>query len=178
MGHIKAGMIGHLDPFGIRNHQPRLALAYHPLDVGADDGVGRRGVGADDEDEIRVIDARDVVGHGPAAQGCLQPGDGGGVAQAGAVIHVVGGKLPAHEFLEQVVVFVGGLGRGEPRQRIAAMLCLDGAKTLGHQGDRLLPAGGDQLAILADQRRGEALLALDEVKAKAPLDAEQPLVDR
>lgn len=178
MGQVEAGMIGHLDPFRVRYHQPCLALAHYPLDVGTDDGVGRRGIGADDEDEIRVIDARDVVGHGAAAERRLQPGDGGGVAQAGAVIHVVGGKLPAHEFLEQVVVFVGGLGRGEPSQRIAAMLCLDGTKALGHQGDRLLPTGGHQLAILADQRCGEALLALDKVKAKAPLDAEQPLVDR
>lgn len=58
------------------------------------------------------------------------------------------------------------------------MLCLDGTKALGHQGDHLLPTGGYQLAILADQRCSEALLALDKVKAKAPLDAEQPLVDR
>ncbi len=41
-----------------------------------------------------------------------------------------------------------------------------------------MPAGWHQLAILADKRRGEALLALNKVKAEAPLDAEQTLIDR
>ncbi len=116
VGQIEAGMVGHLDPFRIGHHQPRLARGDCPLDMGADDGVSRRGVGADDEDKIRVINARDVVGHGAAAERCLQPGDGGGVAEPRAVIHVVGAQLPAHELLEQVVLFVGGFGRREARQ--------------------------------------------------------------
>lgn len=68
VGQIEAGMVRHLDPLGIGHYQPRLAHGYGPLDMGADDGVGRRCVGADDEDEIRVVDARDVVGHGAAAE--------------------------------------------------------------------------------------------------------------
>ncbi len=65
---IEAGMVRHLDPFRIGHYQPRLARGDGPLDMGADDGVGCRGIGADDEDEIRVINARDVVGHGAAAE--------------------------------------------------------------------------------------------------------------
>lgn len=68
VGQIEAGMVRHLDPFRIGHHQPRLARGDCPLDMGAYDGVSRRGVGADDEDEIRVINARDVVGHGAAAK--------------------------------------------------------------------------------------------------------------
>ncbi len=68
VGQIEAGVVRHLDPLGIGHHQPRLARDDGPLDMGADDGVGCRGVGADDEDEIRVINARDVVGHGATAE--------------------------------------------------------------------------------------------------------------
>ncbi len=68
VGQIEAGVVGHLDPLGIGHYQPRLARGDCPLDMGADDGVGCRGVGADDEDEIRVVDARDVVGHGATAE--------------------------------------------------------------------------------------------------------------
>ncbi len=99
------------------------------------------------------------------------------MAEPRAVIHVVGAQLPAHELLEQVVLFVGGFGRRKARQCIAAIALAQGGETLGDQGDGLLPAGGLQLAIFADKRRGEALLALDKVKAEAPLDAEQPLID-
>ncbi len=93
------------------------------------------------------------------------------------MIHVVGAQLPAHELLEQVVLFVGGFGRRKARQCIAAIALAQGGETLGDQGDGLLPAGGLQLAIFADKRGREALLALDKVKAEAPLDAEQPLID-
>ena len=68
MGQIEAGMVRHLDPLRIGHYQPGLARGDGPLDMGADDGVGCRGVGADDEDEIRVVDAWDVVGHGAAAE--------------------------------------------------------------------------------------------------------------
>lgn len=50
-------MIGHLDPLRVGHHQPGLARGDGSLDMGADD-----------EDEIRVVDARDVVGHGAAAE--------------------------------------------------------------------------------------------------------------
>lgn len=178
VGQIEAGVVRHLDPLRIGHDQPRLAHGDGPLDMGANDGVGCRGVGADDEDEIRVVDARDVVGHGAAAERRLQPGDGGGVAEPRAVIHVVGAQLPAHELLEQVVLFVGGFGRRETRQRIAAIALAQGGEAFCNQLNGILPAGGHQLAILADEWGGEALLALDKVKAEASLDAEQPLIDR
>lgn len=94
------------------------------------------------------------------------------------MIHVVGAQLPAHELLEQVVLFVGGFGRRKTRQRIAAIVFAQCGEALGHQSDGLLPASGHQFAIFTDKRGGEALLALDKVKAEASLDAEQPLVDR
>lgn len=100
------------------------------------------------------------------------------MAEPRAVIHVVGTQLPAHELLEQVVLFVGGFGRRETCQRIAAITLAQGGEAFCNQLNGILPAGGHQLAILADERGGEALLALDKVKAEASLDAEQPLVDR
>lgn len=78
----------------------RLALVHHSLDVGTVDGVSHRGVGADDEDASRVIDARDVIGHSAAAERRLQPSDGRRVVQGGAEIQVVGAKLLAYKFLE------------------------------------------------------------------------------
>ena len=57
-----------------------------------DDRVGLGRVAAGDDEGVEVLHLGDGVGHGAAADGQLQAGDGAGGAEAGAVVDVVGGE--------------------------------------------------------------------------------------
>jgi hypothetical protein len=91
------------------------------LEEVGDDGMGFGGIGAGDDEGVQVFHLGDGVGHGAGADGELQAGDGTGVAEAGAVVDVVGVQQGADEFLEDVGVFVGGFGAGVGGDRIAAV---------------------------------------------------------
>ena len=56
--------------------------------------------------------------------------------------------------------------------------CLMALELLGDVAERLVPGGGDELAVLLDERRGEPVGAVDEAVAEPSLDAEPAFVDR
>ena len=58
----------------------------------------------------------DLVAHRTRAHTFQECGHAGGMAQASAVVHIVGAKAGAHEFLEQVSLFVAALGRAKTRE--------------------------------------------------------------
>ena len=86
------------------------------------------------------------------------------------MVNVIGTHQQADELLLHVAIFVGGLGRGERSERAAVR-----GKFLRHQIQRLIPGRLGEHAILADQRRGQAILVLDEGEAKTSLHTQHPL---
>ena len=83
----------------------------------------------------------DAVAHRAAADGQLQGRDAAGVAEARAMVDVVGLQHSAHEFLEDVIVFVGRFGAGIGGDAIAAVFAHQAAEAAGDEILRLVPAG-------------------------------------
>ena len=156
--------------------------AQRLLDVQRPDGMRLARVGADNEHRLGLFQVDERVGHGAAAQRLGQTGDGGGMAEAGAVVDVVGAHHGAHELLEDVVLFVGAAGRRETGDSVGPVLVPDGPEALGDNAQRLVPAGRHQLAAPAHQWSGEPVGVVDELEAVAALHAEValagPLADR
>ena len=127
-GHIGVGLELHDAPgvFAQIGHA-RIGQHYFGAAFGGvlDPGGGHRvvggGVGANDDDDFGMLHIVDLVAHSTRAHTFEQGGDAGGVAQAGAVVHVVGAKAGAHQFLEQVGFLVAAFGRAKTRQRFGTV---------------------------------------------------------
>ena len=77
-----------------------------------------RGVGAGDQDDLRLFDVPDGVGHGTASERCGQTGHSGRVSETRAVIDIVGSDHRPCEFLGKVVFLVGDSRAAQNPDRI------------------------------------------------------------
>ena len=96
----------------------------------------------------------------------------------GAVIDAVGADRRAHEFLQDIVLFIGATGRTERRQCIRTMFRFYFVESIGYQTQRFIPGSRLQFFVLADQRRCQTLRAVNIINAEPAFDAEQAAVDR
>ena len=147
-------------------------------DAAADQGMLFGGVGADDEDDVGLVEAGDGVGHRPGAECFGQSGHGGGVAEAGAVVDVVGAEHRPGKLHQQVILLVGRLGRGGEHDRIGPVPLLHVPQPFNYQIERLVPSGRLQHAVTAQQRSRETVGMVDEGEGVPPLDAETAAADR
>ena len=69
-----------------------------------------------------------------------QRGDRRGVAQPRAVIDVVGAEPGAHQFLKQIGLFVGRLGRTEAGERLRTVLVANSLEAFRGAVERFLPS--------------------------------------
>ena len=146
---VDVGNVCQGNPLGVGNNQllaGQLGLPH----IHTHDRMGVGGVGAGDENHVRVQNLLNPVGHRAAAQGVGKAGDGGAVAQSGTVVHIVGAHGGTHELLEDVVVLVGGPGAGEARHCIGAVFCLHLLNFSANQVQGLLPGGRLQNTVFAD----------------------------
>ena len=118
----------------------RRARLCRLLEVGRRDRMILGRVGADDDDHVGVLDRAEGRTHGAGADAFEQRRHRGGMAQARAVVDVVGAEAGAHQLLKQVGLFVGALGRAETGQGVAAVAVADGLQAVGRHVQRLLPA--------------------------------------
>src|ERR671938_1172691 len=81
----------------------------------------------------------------------------------------------AQEPAEQIELLVGATRRGQAGQDAA---CAAGAQALLGRLQGLAPRGGQEMAVLLDQRRGHALVARPGERAVAADVAEPAVVDR
>ena len=199
------GVLG--DPLAPRVDDDQLRAAPPGLlEERRGDGVVRGRVGPR-EDRHAGVDDVAVGGRDRAGADALeQRGDAGGVAQARAVVDVVGAEARADQLLEEVGLLVGALRRAEAGDRPRAVLAVDGLQAAGRQVERLLPrrlaevrhdlvvvddparplapaalaahVGAERALRVgdADQRRREALRRGGVVPAVAALDAQAVLV--
>ena len=189
----KAGQLGSAR---VGHHQLRATL-HRVFDPGGAHRVVLRGVGADDEHEVGVLHIAQRVGDHGRPQAFHERGHAGGMAQPGAVVHVVRAKRAAYELLKQVGLFVGALGRAKTRHRPQAP-ARGGAEHCALEAgsssvQRFVPAGlAEQFAPVsahhvervfgcvgtADQRLGQAFGAVGVVKTKTAFHAEPAFVGR
>ena len=120
--------------------------------------VGR--VGADDQDDVGLLDRAEILRAGGGAERGREAVARRRVANAGAGVDVVVAEAGTHQFLNEVRLLVGAARRRHGADRVAAVLGLDALELRGGMGDRLLPGDlaprvGDRLA---DHRLGHAIL--------------------
>ncbi|OQC12950.1 MAG: hypothetical protein BWX79_01100 [Alphaproteobacteria bacterium ADurb.Bin100] len=187
------GVAGNVGAPRVGQHQPGTP-AHSVLDPRGAHRVVGRGVGADDEDEIGMLHVPHRVAHRAGAHAFEQRGHTGGMAQAGAVVHVVAAKAGAHQLLEQVGLFVAALGGAETRQRLLAVCVAQGEELARREVQCLVPAGlaedfaPVQVAVqvvgvlghagLADQWLRQARRVVRVIEAEAALDAEASVIGR
>ena len=103
------------------------------------------------------------------------------MAEAGAVVDVVGAEDDAGEFLEEVVVLVEALGGAVDGEGVGAVGVADLGQATGDVVEGLVPGGAAPAAGAAfagtNEGMGEAVVALGVVPTEAALDAEPALVD-
>ena len=73
------------------------------------------------------------------------------MAEAGAVIHVIGAKAGPHELLEQVVLLIRAAGRGQPRHRIRPVRLYHLGQPGGNNVERRLPGDGHEVRRTEDR---------------------------
>ena len=163
------GVVAEVDALGVDDHE-----LGPPLDDGAPhprrhDGVVRGGVGAGDDETagVLVVDVR--IRRGPAADSGDHRLHRGRVAEACAVVDVVGLHEQAGELLLDVAVLVGCLGRAEGGEGAPVL-----DELLRHQVKRLVPGRLAERAVFLDERRRQPVGGVDEGRAEAALDAEHP----
>ncbi len=96
------------------------------------------GIGADKQHGLAVVHVVVGVGHGAIAPGGGHPGDGGGMADTGLMIHVVGSP-ESGEFALQVGALVARFGRTAPEDRIGAGSVADLEQLVADFIDGLFP---------------------------------------
>src|SRR5215475_3925407 len=146
--------------------------------------MGFRGVRTGDEKNITVNDFGGGVAHRRSAESHLKRNHRPRMAQASAVIDVVGAKKRAEKLLQEIVVFVGCLGAAVYRHGIGAVALENLDESAGGIIEGLVPGdlapliaikglctGTGRLNVFGDGRRRYPVLIVNEVVAKTSLDA-------
>ena len=132
----------------------------------------------DHEDEVRVREVLEGVRRGTGAEREREPRDGRPVADARAVVDVVGLKGHPREFLQGVALFVRRPARDLEAEGLRPELLVGLLELRGDETERLVPGRLHELAVLLDEGLCQPVGALDEFPAGCSLGAEFSLVDR
>ena len=184
MPNMQRGELGDVDPARVGHHQLEAALEDSLTDACPEHRVLLGGVGPDDQHGLGVAaNVIEGVAHGAGAVAHREAGDGRGMAQPRAVIHVVRTDHLARELLREVVFLVRALRGRQQSDRIGAGLALDAHQCLCDQVERRLPVGIDPVAaalragraleqVPAHSRHLQTIRMVDEVVAVSPLHAQ------
>jgi hypothetical protein len=100
------------------------------------------------------------------------------MAEAGTVVHIVGPQNSPHQFLEEVVFFIGALGRSEARKAFRPVLISKSDKSLFHQIQRFFPARLPESFSPADERLLQTIGMMDKLVGIPSFQAKLPPADR
>ena len=147
---------------------------------------------ADDDNHLGLGHVLDLIGDCGRANAFEQGGHRRGVAQARAVIDIIGAKAGPDQLLKQIRLLVAALGRAKAGQSLTAVLVTDLFQAGGSQIEGFVPVGLTEdvppavrvkadlgrlgYAGLADQGLCQTLGVVHIVEAKAAFDA-QPARD-
>src|ERR1035437_8342952 len=93
------------------------------------------------------------------------------------MVDVIRLEYDAGKLRKQIIFFVGGAIRPNHADRASAIAIANFAKPFSDQLKSFFPSRRCQLAVLANQRLGEALFVMREVESVAALDAEEIVID-
>src|SRR5437899_6368926 len=130
-----------------------------------------RRVAADDNDQVSLLDVADRTGIAAVPHRSEQASGRRSLAVPRAVVHVVGADHGPSQLLHQIAFLVGAFGRADKAEGVRAILRFDFREACRNKVQRLIPAGFAEAVALADQRRSEAVLAVNEVPGEFSLDA-------
>ena len=82
------------------------------------------------------------------------------------------------QFLQEVVLFVRALGRGQKGNAVGPLLLFDLLETRSDHVEGFIPGGFVELSIPFDQGLRQSLTVLDEFVDIPALDTKRPLADR
>lgn len=163
---------------GTRVGDDQFGSVQHAVEQsGPDHRVSLDGIGPDHQQAVGPLDVVEAVGAAGEPEGCREAGGGGGVAEPGAVVDVVGADDHPHELLDEVVVLVGGAGRGDRRHGIRASHVDGRTQSSGDVGQGLVPADRFQGAVAPQQGLGEPFRGRAESVGEAALRAGVSVVD-
>ena len=144
----------------IDDHQFGVALGG-PFDRHGNYVVFFGNVGVEHQDTTRILKIPDRIGGRGVAQGVLQGFDQLRL-HIRSLVHVIGVHNHPGEFLAQVVLFVGALGRSKQGKRVAGILGQSGR----YQVQGIFPSGLFQYSVAADQRFAQPIRAVDVLQAE------------
>jgi hypothetical protein len=98
------------------------------------------------------------------------------MAETGDGVDIVGPDNSSHEFLEQVVLFIGASGRGNTAYGIGTVSALDLLKALDDVIVSLIPRCRNQFPVLAHHRFGDSVGMVNVLVTKPSLAAEEAVV--
>ena len=155
------------------DHDQLGALAQPLLQPRGEHRMGGRRIGADDHDDVGMLDRVEILRAGRGAERRRQAVAGRRMADAGAGVDIVVAEAAADQLLHQIGFFIGAAGRGDAADGVAAVFLLDALELGGGEIERFVPRHfapgiGD---VLADHRLEDALLVGGVAPGEAALDA-------
>jgi hypothetical protein len=100
------------------------------------------------------------------------------VSETGAVIDVIGADNGSREFLQEVIILVGALGRGEKGKAVGPMIFLDSLELSRCIIQGGLPGSLLEHSITTHQGLCQAARVLDELMDIPAFDTQFSLIDR
>src|SRR6202050_979328 len=133
----------------------------------------RDGIGANDNDDVGVLDGIEILSAGRSAVGLAEAITGRRVADTGAGVDVVVAERGADQFLHQESLLIGAARRGDAADRVFAVLGLNALEFGSGVVYRLFPTDftpfvGD---LGADHRLEDTLFVGRITPGKPALDA-------
>ena len=121
-------------------------LLYHKTNY----RVALHSIGAYSQDAGSTINLVYGVGHSATAKALPQTSYSGAMAQAGAVVNIVGAQYHPSKFLNNIVILVGTLSRGDYRYFVTLVT----SQFAGNQVQRFIPGCLSKLPISPHQGGG------------------------
>src|ERR1700730_7838674 len=165
------GASGHLVFPQVRHNELLPVQLVRAFDTAGNHRMALGSIAADDEDQIGLLEISDRTRIAPISHSAEQAGRGRRLAVARAVVDIVGADYSAGQLLHQVALFIRALGRRDERHRVWTAFSLDLRQFVGHEAESFVPRGWTKLTALANERRGEAILAIDVTPAELSFHA-------
>jgi len=136
-------------------------------------------VRSDAQEHLRILVFADGVGAGSGPERRGQTGDGRRMTDSGAMVDIVRLENSPEQLLHVVGIFVDAASAADAGDGIRTMLCDDFPEPACDEIKCFIPGCFAKLTVLlANQRCFEPILRIDEIVAKAALDAQLAIVRR
>ena len=164
-GHVRPGLerqphlgeVDQIDAPRVDDDHLRPVFLDRFLHLQRNDGMVLARVRADNHEHIVQNDLRGRVAHRRGADRLLKRHHRPGVTETRAVVHVIGAEQGAPHLLQQVIIFIRGLGTAVDRHRVRAVAPVDLDQLVGGEVEGGVPIGFDPVPVVGDLRLRDRL---------------------